>query len=117
MKTAGRTETMTLASALDTLAKTIKTDDGVFNAAIAEAAQRLRELELEVAALTQQARTNHARAEGIISAREAEISRQQDKIGRLMVALKDAISTYDPDRDVTFVTAERKEAWNAALLW
>ena len=108
---------MTLASALDTLAKTIKTDDGVFNAVIAEAAQRLRELELEVAALTQQARTNHARAEGIISAREAEISRQQDKIGRLMVALKDAISTYDPDRDVTFVTAERQEAWNAALLW
>lgn len=47
---------MTLASALDTLAKTIKTDDGVFNAAIAEAAQRLREQELEIASITAQLR-------------------------------------------------------------
>lgn len=53
-----RTETMTLASALDTLAKTIKTDDGVFNAAIAEAAQRLREQELEIASITAQLRAN-----------------------------------------------------------
>ena len=44
MKTKMRTETMTLASALDTLAKTTKTEDGVFNAAIAEAADRIREL-------------------------------------------------------------------------
>ena len=112
-----KTETLTLAAAMDVLAREIQCADGVATAAIAEAAQRLRELEWEVAALTQQARTNPGRAEEIISAREAEISRQQDKIGRLMVALKDAISTYDPDRDVTLVTAERQEAWNAALLW
>lgn len=46
-----KTETMTLASALDVLAKTTKTDDGVFNAAIAEAAQRLREQEWEIAGI------------------------------------------------------------------
>lgn len=70
-----RTETMTLASALDVLAKTTKTEDGVFNAVIAEAAQRLREQEWEIAALTVQLRTNHERAEEIIAAREATIAR------------------------------------------
>ena len=30
-------------------------------------------------------------------------------------ALKDAISTYDPARAETLVTAERQEAWRAAL--
>lgn len=70
-----KTETMTLASALDTLAKTTETADGVFNAAIAEAAQRLREQEWEIAALTTQLRTNHERAEEIIAAREATIAR------------------------------------------
>lgn len=42
---------MVLADALDVLAKTTKTDDGVFNAAISEAAQRLREQEWEIAGL------------------------------------------------------------------
>lgn len=37
------------------------------------------------------------------------------RVERLTLALKDAISTYDPNRDVTLVTAERQEAWNAAL--
>ena len=112
-----KTETLTLAAAMDALAREIQCADGVATAAIAEAAQRLRELEWDVARLTQQVRTNHDCAEGIICAREAEITLQHDKIGRLTVALKDAISTYDPDRDATLVTAERQEAWNAALLW
>jgi hypothetical protein len=34
---------------------------------------------------------------------------------RLALALKDAISTYDPTRKETLVTAERQEAWIAAL--
>jgi hypothetical protein len=33
----------------------------------------------------------------------------------LKIALEDAISTYDPDREITIVTAERQEAWNEAL--
>lgn len=37
------------------------------------------------------------------------------RVERLTLALKDAISTYDPNRGVTLVTAERQEAWNAAL--
>lgn len=37
------------------------------------------------------------------------------KIARLTLALKDAISTYSPDRDTIIVTAERQEAWYAAL--
>ena len=37
------------------------------------------------------------------------------KIQRLTFALKDAISTYSPDRETVLVTAERQEAWAAAL--
>jgi hypothetical protein len=43
-----KTKTETLASALDVLAREIKSGDGVANAAIAEAAERLRELNREV---------------------------------------------------------------------
>ena len=110
-----RTDTLTLASAMDVLAREIQSHDGVANAAIAEAAQRLRELEWEAAGLIQQGRINHARAEGIISAREWEMSRQSEKIGRLTVALKDAISTYRNDDKTVLVSAERQEAWIAAL--
>jgi hypothetical protein len=42
---AERTDTKTLADALDVLAREIESGDGIANAAIAEAAQRLRELE------------------------------------------------------------------------
>jgi len=99
-----RTETIMLASAMDVLAREIRCADGIATAAIAEAAQRLREQEWEIAGLTQ-----------AIGARKAETARQREKIARLTVALKDAISTYDPDRDETLVTAERQEAWAAAL--
>ena len=37
------------------------------------------------------------------------------RVERLTIALKDAISTYDPNRKETLVTAERQEAWQAAL--
>jgi hypothetical protein len=40
-----RTDTLILAAAMDVLARDIQSGDGVANAAIAEAAQRLRELE------------------------------------------------------------------------
>ena len=55
-----KTETTTLAAALDVLVKTTKTDDGVFNAAMAEAAQRLREQESEIAGFVRA--LEHARA-------------------------------------------------------
>jgi SMC interacting uncharacterized protein involved in chromosome segregation len=112
-----KTETLTLAAAMDVLAREIKCDDGVATAAIAEAAQRLRELEWEIASLTSQLRAAGWVAENIIRAREATIGRLHDKIERLTVALKDAISTYDPNREVTLVSAERQEAWSEALKW
>ena len=141
-----KTETLTLAAAMDVLAREIQCPDGVATSAIAEAAQRLRELEWEIAVLIRagdelepyarehasgmseqraeewnrlstQVRINHARAEEIIRAREATIDRLREKIERLTLALKDAISTYDPNREVTIVSAERQEAWNEALLW
>ena len=37
------------------------------------------------------------------------------RVERLTIALKDAISTYDSARAETLVTAERQEAWIAAL--
>jgi hypothetical protein len=43
------------------------------------------------------------------------MSRQSEKIGRLTVALKDAISTYRDDDKTVLVSAERQEAWIAAL--
>ena len=47
------------------------------------------------------------------------ILREHDELTRraerLALALKDAISTYDPARAETLVTAERQEAWIAAL--
>jgi hypothetical protein len=42
-----RTDTSTLAKAMDALARDIQSGDGVANAAIHEAAERLRELERE----------------------------------------------------------------------
>ena len=53
MSTAARTETLTLAAAMDVLAREIESGDGVANAAIAEAAQRLRDLKRENAQLKQ----------------------------------------------------------------
>jgi hypothetical protein len=47
-----KTDTLTLAAAMDALALEIQSADGVANAAIAEAADRLRALEVEVGALT-----------------------------------------------------------------
>lgn len=41
--------------------------------------------------------------------------RLESRVEQLTTALKDAISTYDPDRKETLVTAERQEAWIAAL--
>jgi len=43
---------------------------------------------------------------------EAEAER---RVERLTIALRDAISTYDPNRKEMLVTAERQEAWQAAL--
>ena len=37
------------------------------------------------------------------------------RVEQLTIALRDAISTYDPNRKETLVTAERQEAWQAAL--
>jgi len=43
--------------------------------------------------------------------------RLEVKTAKLEHALRDAISTYDSDRKVTLVSAERQEAWAAALKW
>jgi len=58
-----RTETLILASAMDVLARDIQSGDGVANAAIAEAAQRLRELEWEIARLESASRIDYNRAD------------------------------------------------------
>lgn len=39
----------------------------------------------------------------------------EHRVEQLTTALEDAISTYDPNRKETLVTAERQEAWIAAL--
>lgn len=46
---------------------------------------------------------------------ERELTTERAKVKLLTIALKDAISTYDPTRKETLVTAERQEAWAAAL--
>jgi hypothetical protein len=43
------------------------------------------------------------------------IKHLEDRNFELYLALKDAISTYDPRRESTLVTEERQEAWNNAL--
>lgn len=68
-----------------------------------------------VRGILRQKTTNHATAEEIILARESQIGQMFDRIEQLRTALKDAISTYDPDREVTLVSAERQEAWIQAL--
>lgn len=45
----------------------------------------------------------------------AEVEIRDNRIVSLRRALKDAISTYSPDREETLVTAERQEAWIKAL--
>ena len=60
-----KTETLTLAAAMDVLARDIQSDDGVANAAIAEAAQRLRELEWELARHILSTRTHYDRADSV----------------------------------------------------
>ena len=68
-----------------------------------------------VKGILRQKTANHTTAEEIILARESRIGRMLDRIEQLRTALKDAISTYDPDREVTLVSAERQEAWIHAL--
>jgi ethanolamine ammonia-lyase large subunit len=85
-----KTETLTLAGAMDVLAREIQSGDGIANAAIAEAAERLRSQELEIGTLTMRLRG-------------------------AATALKDAISTYRHDDKTVLVSAERQEAWIAAL--
>lgn len=50
--TSQRTSTLVLAEALFELARTIQGDDGIANAAIAEAAHRLREQHADINVLT-----------------------------------------------------------------
>jgi len=113
-----KTETLTLADAMDALARDIQSGDGIANAAIAEAADRLRETLKE-----------NNRLDGLMAQRDERIvallqevdERRRDAqkdaalVGRLRRALADAITTYDPTRKETLVTAERQEAWAAAL--
>ena len=89
----------------------------------------LDQITIRLAAAETQLSTNHERAENIIKSREERIDalgqevieqrRDAQKSGalveRLRRALADAISTYDPNRKETLVTAERQEAWIAAM--
>lgn len=58
-----------------------------------------------------------ARTDGILNESDLQcaLNMEREKVKRLTTALKDAISTYDPDRKETLVTAERQEAWISAL--
>jgi len=67
-----RTDTVTLASALDVLAREIESGDGVANAAIAEAAGRLREL----AALLE----GYIRSRDILGEMLAEAEERMDRV-------------------------------------
>ena len=89
----------------------------------------LDRITIRLTAAETQLSTNHERAENIIKSREERIDslgqevteRRRDAqksaaiVGRLRRALTDAISTYDPNRKETLVTAERQEAWINAL--
>lgn len=88
---------MTLAEDLDVLAEEIQSIDGVVNAAILEASERLREMHRE-----------NNRLEALMEMRD-------NRILELRRALGDAIATYAPNRKETIVTAERQEAWINAL--
>ena len=92
-----KTDTMTLAEDLDVLAEEIQSIDGVVNAAILEASERLREMHRE-----------NNRLEALMEMRD-------NRILELRRALGDAIATYAPNRKETIVTAERQEAWINAL--
>jgi len=77
--------------------------------------RRYAAVEAENSGLVAKMMQNHDVSEAIINAREATIARQCEWIVRLQTALKDAVSTYDPNRAETLVTAERQEAWLQAL--
>ena len=67
----------------------------------------------EIGRHVRQQQTNHERAEEIIKAREAEITRLHERAHTLETALRDAVSTYmGADK---LVTSERIEAWQEAL--
>lgn len=85
-----KTETLTLAAAMDVLAHEIQSDDGAANAAIAEAAQRLRELEWEIAILT------------------GKIGRMAIKLTAARTAFRDARNAYENEKNIS---EERIEAW------
>jgi ribulose 1,5-bisphosphate synthetase/thiazole synthase len=110
-----RTNTKTLIEAMRVLSREIKSEDGVANLAIAEAAERIAELESRAIKREQQLLINHEKAEEIIAQREAKIYGLTQRLEKVSIALRDAISTYDPNRAETFVSAERQEAWAEAL--
>lgn len=94
---AERTDTKTLADALDVLAREIQSGDGVANAAIAEAAERLRELE--------------ARLESGMQFHSAEFNDRlaaEDRVEELEKALKQAIA-------IVYVAMEAKDEFNESV--
>lgn len=55
------------------------------------------------------------KSEKVVDVVLSTIDQLRARVERLTIALKDAISTYDSARAETLVTAERQEAWIAAL--
>lgn len=92
IQTMKRTETLTLAAALDILARDIQSGDGVANAAIAEAAERLRETGRENATL----RSALVRATGslglVIKGASADAPGHKDNYGHARKALAETES-------------------------
>jgi CII-binding regulator of phage lambda lysogenization HflD len=79
MSNTPRTDTLTLASAMDILARDIQSSDGAANAAIAEAAQRLREVERENAEVWRLVDNLHERI-AKLSADKAYWGNKHDKL-------------------------------------
>ena len=110
-----KTETLLLSDVMDMLARDIQSGDGIANAAIAEAAERLRTLNADNHKLTKRLEHLSKVREDEYAIAEKIIREREKKLERVCMALRDAISTYDDHREITLVSAERQEAWSDAL--
>ena len=90
--TTPRTSTPTLIAAMRALASDVESSDGVANAAILEAAERLAELDGEALLLADIMRD----AYGVISVIEADDSDEDESLHDLKISMSYALAMYDP---------------------
>lgn len=89
-----RSDTETIIAALDILAREIHSEDGVANAAIAEGAQRLRDMQRKVAEFRERKQEAETRERNAWLLRQAEARQFSEELARLRAEVEALREAY-----------------------